>query len=337
MSQSSTSLSILGRFLYYLGPPVILYFVYSRSPKVALATPITFIPTAVLYNKWREANITSPSRRGELEPLLWTYVATIIVCLIISLPQIFMLYVLANMFSLADEEMSEFMANTSSWRKWAFLATFTFCTAATEEGIKYLSIVYARRRNRQRERSVARTEKDDERRRQTRRFDGDRAYIDYAIACGLGFGIFEAVGYLFGQAHKSNIDFIRALAERLIGCVGHVTWILPTALRAIRRDFPPPLPPSISSASARENDNGEAKRKPSRKMSWFSVIGPGVLMHWANNFTSFGTMTLMEAGWISLAQAYSIIFLVMICLYVMAGWVVRRECRKLNDDEKKIE
>jgi hypothetical protein len=78
MSQlpSNTSLSLSARLLCYLGPPSTTLLVSVASPRTGLLSPLAFLPTAFFYKKWRESNTTNPSRRGELEPMIWTYALT---------------------------------------------------------------------------------------------------------------------------------------------------------------------------------------------------------------------------------------------------------------------
>jgi RsiW-degrading membrane proteinase PrsW (M82 family) len=119
-----------------------------------------------------------------------------------------------------------------------------------EETLKYLPIAYARRRDAAQRR--------------------DRAYIDYALAGALSFGVIENIGFLYASCEKGHESWARLLLtvfERVVvGASGHLLVAALTALRAIRRDY-----------------YGE-------KLSWWGVVGSSVAM-------AFSTVE-GSAGWI---------------------------------------
>jgi hypothetical protein len=45
-----------------------LHITTNRSP-----LPLAFLPLPLFYKKWRQSNVTNPSPRGELEPIISTY------------------------------------------------------------------------------------------------------------------------------------------------------------------------------------------------------------------------------------------------------------------------
>ena len=74
-STRTTSPSLPARITCYLGPPSAILLTSLASPQTALLSPLAFLPTACLFRTWRRSNTAYPSRRAELEPLIWTYAA----------------------------------------------------------------------------------------------------------------------------------------------------------------------------------------------------------------------------------------------------------------------
>ena len=130
-----------------------------------------------------------------------------------------------------------------------------------EEPLKYSSIVYARRR-------VA---GEPGKRR-------DRAYLDYAVAGALGFGVVEAIGFIYAAVESGGETWLRlmfTLLERVAGSLVHLLVAALMALRAIRRDF-----------------YGD-------QMSWCAVVGPSISLHGMYDFVALGASALEgNVGWI---------------------------------------
>jgi RsiW-degrading membrane proteinase PrsW (M82 family) len=87
-----------------------------------------------------------------------------------------------------------------------------------EETLKYLPIVYARRRDPTKSRN--------------------RAYIDCSLSAALSFGLLEGIGFIYAVRSDTWPKFLLTVVERLvIGQIGHLSAAALTALRAIRRDY----------------------------------------------------------------------------------------------------
>lgn len=313
----NTSLSFSARLFCYLGPPSAILLTYIASPRTALHSPLALLPTAWLFKSWQASNSTNPSRRGELEPMIWTYFTAGTVGLAaIALGQMIICAaagaILFGSGQAKDDFWKEFSRSTidgltgdelahraklaGSWKTWVFNAVLTFVAAGLMEEIpKYLPIVYARRR------SAANPK--------ARR---DRAYIDYALAGALGFGVVEAIGFLYAACEEGHESWPRVaftLTERVAGCVGHLLLASLAALRATRRDF-----------------YGD-------RMSWWAVVGPSMLLHATADFVCLAASALEgNVGWIhpTGVRTTTAMLGLLSSLYAVTVWQVRREWKGLE-------
>ena len=148
----------------------------------------------------------------------------------------------------------------SSWQNWAFITLFSYVLAGfLEEGLKYLPIAYARGQGTQEERRPR-----------------NRAYLDYAIASALRLAAAENIVSIYGVKNEAWPRLLWTITERVAyGSFGHSLTAALTALRAIRRDY-----------------YGE-------KMSWWSVVGPSILLHGTADFVCFAASSMQgNPGWI---------------------------------------
>ena len=215
-----------------------------RPPKQHFSHPSHTFPTAWAYHEWCKANTTNPSRRAQLEPLVWTYaLSTTVGVAAVSAVQAGVGYTLTTLFYGTGEARSliinEAMRNTTaglsaetilqraeiakSW-KYLSLMTLIFFTAAGvgEEVLKFLPVLYARRRGTAQDRKPR-----------------DRAYLDYVMASSLAFGVIEGIGFIFtacGKNGETGGKLALSVLERLLlGSTGHVLMAVLSALRATRR------------------------------------------------------------------------------------------------------
>lgn len=324
MSQPApnTSLSLSTRLLCYTGPPSVILFTTLASPRTGLLCPLAFIPTAGLYRKWQNANERDPSRRAKLQPLVWTYATTGTLGLTaVALVQIGICKaVSAFLFSSETRKVfwKEFARTTvvgltagertrraklaSSWQNWVFNGALSFLAAGFfEEALKYLPIFYARH--------WGSPEKNGKRR--------DRAYIDYAVAGALSFGVIETIGTLYASCERGQEAWPKlalAVVERVVfGQLAHLSVAALTALRAIRRDY-----------------YGD-------QLSWWSVVGPAALLHGAFDFVCLSASALEgNVGWIHPSGLGTTFTMLGLCssLVATAVWKVRQEWMGLNDRDR---
>jgi len=319
----NTSLSLSARLVCYLGPPAVVLLTYFGSPKTALIAPITFLPTFYFLRKWRQSVENDPSRNNELEPLVWTFAAMgtfglaavaaiqgagLWILSRLVLPSAFQRKSYFEEFgrhtinNLTPDELAYRLALSRSWQNWALISAFTFVLAGpAEEGLKYMPVAFARRRQAQRKDQL---QKD--------------IYLDYASAGGLSFGAIENIGFLYGAiAHNQETGLRLALtvAERLIfGGLGHSLTAALTALRATRRDV------------------------YGQKLPWWSIVGPAAVLHGSFDFIAFACSTLEgNVGWIHPKKAVNqAVLLGLVCAVDgIAAWMVRREWRMIQELEKK--
>lgn len=188
-----------------------------------------------------------------------------------------------------------------TWQNWVFNVACTFGMAGlVEETLKYLPIVYAKGRGTEVERKWR-----------------DRAYLDYALAGALSFGVVENLGFLYAACEKGGESWGRlglTVVERVVvGSTGHLLVAALTALRAIRRDY-----------------YGE-------KMSWWEVVGPAVCLHGGFNFVAIVFSTLDgNVGWIHPTGLWNTSAMVGLCagLVGLTGWLVRREWKGLEEKDR---
>jgi hypothetical protein len=202
---------------------------------------------------------------------------------------------------LSADELSRRAELASSWQNWVFMAGFSFVAAGIcEEALKYLPIAYARHRGTVEERKPR-----------------DRAYIDYAIAGSLSFGMIEAIGFIYAACKPEGDAWPRlvlTLFERaVIGQLGHLSVAVLTALRATRRDY-----------------YGDP-------LSWLSVVGPAVILHGAADFVCFGASALEgNVGWIHPTgiPITTAMFGLYTSLFGTAAWQARREWKGLVNRDR---
>ncbi|KAF7116899.1 hypothetical protein CNMCM5793_005529 [Aspergillus hiratsukae] len=279
----NSSLSLSTRLLCYLGPPSALLLIATTSPKTALLSPLSLVPTAVFYRKWRKSSEAAPARHAELEPLIWTFTlsGTLGLAAAAAVQMGICQAVSAVLFSseeLRREFWDEFSRTTiaglteaqlmrraelaSSWQNWVFNGALTYLAAGlVEEVLKYIPVIYARRR--------------DAKRKQRR----DRSYIDYVLAGALGFSVVENIGFIYTACeggHESWTKLLLTFVERVVlGQLGHLSVACLTALRATRRDY-----------------YGDS-------LGLWGVIGPAGLFHGTYNFAVMGASALEgNVGWI---------------------------------------
>jgi hypothetical protein len=131
-----------------------------------------------------------------------------------------------------------------------------------EETLKYLPIAYARRQGTDAQRKPR-----------------NRAYIDYALAGALSFGVVENIAFPYASCEKGNEawpNLLRTVFERIvIGSTGHLLVACLTALCAIRRDY-----------------YGE-------QLSWLDVVGPAANLHGTFDFVALACSPLEgNVGWV---------------------------------------
>ena len=189
----------------------------------------------------------------------------------------------------------------ASWQNWVFNGVFAFGMAGlVEETLKYLPIAYARRRG---------TAEQRQRR--------NRAYIDYALAGALSFGVVENIGFLYAaceQGHETGPKLVLTLFERMVvGSLGHLLVASLTALRAIRRDY-----------------YGD-------RLSWWAVVGPSVILHGTFNFMAI-TFSALEGnvGWIHPTGVRNTTAMLGLLTGLVAttAWQVRRDWKALDDRDR---
>jgi RsiW-degrading membrane proteinase PrsW (M82 family) len=318
----NTSLSLSARLLCYLGPPSTILLTSLASPRTALLSPLAFLPTAWFYRKWRKANSTNPALRGELETMVWTYasagtlglttvgLAQMVICKAAS-------SILFRSSAMREDFWKEFMRSSiagltgdelvrraelaASWQNWVFIGTFTFVAAGfVEETLRYLPIAYARRW-------------ESGKKRQRR----NRAYVDYALAGALSFGLVENIGFLYASCehgHEAWPKLVLTLFERLVlGQLGHLSVACLTAFRAVRRDY-----------------YGD-------QLSWWDIVRPAVILHGAVDFVALGASALEgNVGWIHPSGLWTTIGAlgVYTSLIATAAWQVRQEWKTLDNRDR---
>lgn len=317
----NTSLSLSARLLCYLGPPSIILLTSFASPRTALVSPVAFLPTAWFFRRWRASDYVDPSRRGELEPMIWTYVAvgTVGLATAMSVQMVICSAVSRILFrsgEMRDHYWTEFQRSSIdgltadelarraelafSWQNWVFGTIFTYLVAGlVEETLKYLPIAYARRRGTAEQRQQR-----------------NRAYVDYTMAGALSFGMLESIGFLYAaceQGHETGAKLAFTLAERMVGSIGHLLVASITALRATRRDY-----------------YGD-------QMSWWAVVGPAVILHGTSDFVAMTASALEgNVGWIHPTGVRNTTVMLGLIggLITTAAWLVRREWKMLDDRDR---
>lgn len=316
---ANTSLSVSARLLSYLGPPATILLTAYASPKTALLSPLALLHTGCFYRIWQRLNKADPSRRGEMEPMVWTYAisgtlgigAVAILQVVTGLGLSTILFgsgerrafflkeaMRSTVDGLTEDELSRRAAMAHSWQNWIFNAIFMGVVGFFEELLKYSTIAYARRR-------YSTTSEGKKR---------NRAYLDYAISCALSFGLYEGLGFLYTSVVHNQETGARlglTLFERIaLGSSGHCLMAALTAMRAIRRDY-----------------YGD-------KMSWWAVVGPAVLLHGAQNFIALSfSASDGNVGWIHPSTSGKLLGLLgtSMSMVGIAAGLVRREWTLLKE------
>lgn len=316
MAAANAATSMTTKVVVTLVPVITSVIVGLGSPKAAALMPLAFLPTVALYWWWVCANRASPERRGELEPLIWTYlIVGIGGTLALSIAQLSTYFVLVSltMGPSAGEYWTEFLRGTveglsqekrqrrfemaSTWQHWVLMFLFSYVMAGGfEELLKYTPVLYARRRDQQ---------------RHTRH---DRAYIDYALAGAISLVTVECIGYISdtcASGIQGWVEPIVTLAQRLVaGTLGHVLASLLTSLRAVRSDFYGP------------------------PMTWIRIIAPAVVLHGTANMAVFISCTMQgHVGWVHPTEMISIVGLYgnYFCVVGLVGLMVWREYKTLKE------
>lgn len=316
VAAANAATSVTAKAAVTLVPIITLVIVGLGSLKAAALMPLAFLPTAALYWWWVRVNRMNPENRGELEPLIWTYlIVGIGGTFVLSVAQLSLYFVLVSvtMGPRASEYWTEFLRGTveglsteqrqrrfemaSSWQHWMLTFLFSYVMAGGfEELLKYMPVLYARRRDRQ---------------YKTRR---DLAYIDYALAGALSLVTVECIGYI-SDTCASGIqgwaEPLVTLIQRLVaGTLGHVLASLLTSLRAVRSEFYGP------------------------PMSWIRIIAPAVVLHGTANMAVFVSCTMQgHVGWVHPTEMISIVGLYgnYFCVVGLVAFMVWREYKTLNE------
>ena len=320
----NTSISLSTRLLCYLGPPSAILLISSASPKTALLSPLALVPTALAFKQWQKSNEINPSSRGKLEPMIWIFasVGTLGLTTVTFVQFAIVKTASALLFTstkMKEDYWKEFKRSTidglttdqltrrselaASWQNWVLIGLFTFVAAGlVEETLKYLPIAYARRRETPKERK-----------------ERNRAYIDYAVAGALSFGLLENIGYIYvacESSHEAWPKLLLTVFERsVLGGIGHLTMGALTALRAIRRDC-----------------YGD-------KLSWLEVVGPAILFHGTYDFVAFAfSASDGNVGWIHPAGVKKTVAILSMAFGLIgtALWRVREEWKTIESYDQAI-
>ncbi|PMD28637.1 hypothetical protein NA56DRAFT_560095 [Hyaloscypha hepaticicola] len=322
----NTTLSLSARLLTYIGPPSVILLTFLASPTTGLISPLAFLPTTYAYRKWVKSNNQNPHRRGELEPMIYTYaVAGTVGLLGVGLTQMAVVKAVSFLLfhhdtqaskdfwaefgrgsveGLTSDELAKRVGIAWSWKNWVLNGALTFIAAGLgEEILKYLPIAYACRRGTAEERKKR-----------------NRAYVDYALSGALSFALVENIGFLYASVETGNESWSRlalSVFERvIIGGTGHITMAVLTALRAIRRDY-----------------YGD-------QLSWLQIISPAVLYHGTFDFVCFGASAWEgNVGWIHPTGLgpTSVLFGSCLGLVGTAMWQTSREWRGLEERDSMME
>ena len=199
---------------------------------------------------------------------------------------------------LTRDQLTNRAALAISWPNWVFNGVLTYLAAGlVEETLKYMPIAYARRQGTLEERKQR-----------------DRAYIDYALVGALSFGLVESIGFLYAACetgNESGSKLLLTVAERLVaGSLGHLLAAALTALRATQRDF------------------------YGKKMSWWQVVGPSVLLHGTFDFIAMSFSALeSNVGWVHPVGVRNTVTMIGMIAGVIstAGWWVWQEWKHVLD------
>ena len=318
MSQSHTSLSLPARLLCTVGPPATILITGNFSYRAGLLTPLAYSPTALLYSAWR-ADVKkngATSKRADLEPLVWTYAAASTLGVVGSTILQGIVCITASKLLFTTTETRrlfwfEFQRSTvagldpvtlsarsqlaGSWQNWAFNAALSFGAGFVEELMKFLPIVYARHRYAKKEKKQV-----------------PPPYLDYALAAALGFGLVEAIGFIYAavESNETGLALSVTVAERFAGSIAHGLVASLTALRAMRQD-----------------------REGAGRWSWLSAIAPAVLLHGTGDMIALSASSLEgNVGWIHPTGKWLATGMVGLITGVwgLTGWLVSHEVAQMN-------
>ena len=174
--------------------------------------------------------------------------------------------------SLTPAELDARAAVASSWQNFVVNVLFSYVLAAFfEETLKYMPILYAKHLY------PSSDAKPNPR---------NRAYLDFALAGALSFGLVENIAFLYQAvegAGQSWIGLLITAMERLVfASAGHLLAAALTALKATSRDF------------------------YGQKLSWGQVMMPAMVLHGAQNFVAMSmSATEGNVGWIHPAGGWN--------------------------------
>ncbi|KAI0597786.1 hypothetical protein F4775DRAFT_218484 [Biscogniauxia sp. FL1348] len=232
------SLSHATKILVWLGLPSIVVGVWILSPLTASLIPALLLPTFCLV-WWDRAQPID--QRTNIETFIWTYVLTgILGTTVVIIIQSILSYVFALVLFQADTErfFAEFQRSgadiasmdaetlaarrqmAASWPNWIFNFLLAFVMAGTvEEWLKYSALALAHRYG---------------------RIFHERNYIVLAAAGAMGFGTFEAIGFIYAAAREPEGPggLAMAVVERIVvGPPMHAVGAALIGLNTARRDF----------------------------------------------------------------------------------------------------
>lgn len=229
------------------------------------------------------------------------------------------------------EEGARRAVMAGSWRNWVFNAILSFVAAGLmEEVVKFAPVLYAKRRNGneiEKEDDSVESSKVESSKKNRRR---DRSYIDFAIAGTLGFGLVEALGFIYtickveGQG-RGMIALM--VVERVAGQMGHLATAALSAVRATRRDF--------------YAEDGEAEgedRSGGKRMPWWQIIGPSALYHGLSDFVALSASALDgNVGFIHPRGVKLVVSMIGVigCIWGAAGWQMWKEWGELDEIDRK--
>jgi hypothetical protein len=146
-----------------------------------------------------------------------------------------------------------------------------------------------------------------------------RAYLDYAVAGSLAFGVVEAIGFFYSscvRGEETGGRLALTVCERLLlGSTGHVLMAALSALRATRSDY-----------------------YAEKKLSWWQIIGPSALIHGFFDFAAFAfSASDGNVGWIHPSGTGKTALMLALGSAVWLGtaWMLRRELKLLENYEQK--
>ncbi|KAH7305128.1 hypothetical protein BKA65DRAFT_531203 [Rhexocercosporidium sp. MPI-PUGE-AT-0058] len=277
-----------------------------------------------LSNNQNHTDSSSLRRHAPFEPLLWTGIT--VGTFVPALAAIFQLGIcklatlilfgsrlqstpLEQLFisefqrtsvqGVAEEALVKRWALARSWGNWGFNLVLSFLAAgAVEEVFKYLPVVWARWQDGKKKKgsqSPGVRGEDEKREGQGKgsvnvvetQWRGNRAYIDFALAGTLGFGLVEAIGFIYGSCVLPERErgwgmLILTVFERVAGQMGHLALAALAGVRATRREF---------YAHVKGADGEEGCTKES-SFGWCSDVWPSVFFHGLADFMALSASAM---------------------------------------------